>query len=151
MERACGVRRRAKSAIPDRCLFAQCPFTENKYKTGTAGYFLRIVFMSFIFCEKCPENAALCPSKSGLMNKHIVKHIVLTFHLLNIFRCADPEAPWDFEWENGPWREWNVLCLEIFWSPRVNDALYPSKSGLINKHTVKYTVEDVGPEISSGS
>jgi hypothetical protein len=25
-------------------------------------------------------------------------------------------------------------------SPRVNDALYPSKSGLVNKHTVKHTM-----------
>jgi len=26
---------------------------------------------------KCPFLGALCPSKSGLMNKHIVKHIVV--------------------------------------------------------------------------
>jgi hypothetical protein len=30
--------------------------------------------------------------------------------------------------------------LQFSGSLRVNDALYPSKSGLINKHTVKHTV-----------
>ena len=30
--------------------------------------------------------------------------------------------------------------LQFSGSPGVNDALYPSKSGLINKHTVKLTV-----------
>ena len=33
--------------------------------------------------------------------------------------------------------------LQFSGSLRVNDALYPSKSGLINKHTVKHTEESV--------
>jgi len=62
---------------------------------------------------------ALCPSKSGLMNKHIVKHIVLAGkhivkHIVHLMGLAGSMY-----------------------------ALCPSKSGLMNKHTgiVKHIVE----------
>jgi hypothetical protein len=32
-----------------------------------------------------------------------------------------------------------IGCEPVLGLARVNDALYPSKSGLINKHTVKHT------------
>ena len=53
---------------------------------------------------------ALYPSKSGLMNKHIVKHTKLRIPNKN------------------------------FLSSGLVGALCPSKSGLMNKHTVKHTV-----------
>ena len=37
-------------------------------------------------------------------------------------------------------RIWVFGALQFSGSRRVNDALYPSKSGLINKHTVKHTL-----------
>jgi hypothetical protein len=61
---------------------------------------------------------ALCPSKSGLMNKHIVKHIVhFEFLMLGLIK---------------------VKCSEVFRRLPAGSvgALYPSKSGLMNKHIV---------------
>ena len=55
---------------------------------------------------------ALCPSKSGLMNKHIVE------------TCGG------FVWVSGPFVG---LAGSMY-------ALYPSKSGLLNKHIVKHIV-----------
>jgi len=70
--------------------------------------------------------SALCPSKSGLMNKHIVKHIVV----FTWFGCGPVE------------RLGYGICTGLsglmihFWVP----ALCPSESGLMNKHIVRHIV-----------
>ena len=62
---------------------------------------------------------ALCPSKSGLLSN---------------------EQTYRETYRGTAASYLGIGTLQFSRSLRVNDALYPSKSGLINKHTVKHTV-----------
>ena len=77
---------------------------------------------------------ALCPSKSGLMNKHIVetyrdKHIASNAVFDSRLKCP------------SVYRETNIVKPgSLRGQYLIFGALYPSQSGLINKHTVKRIV-----------
>jgi hypothetical protein len=106
---------------------------------------------------------ALCPSKSGLMNKHIVKHIVKTSHKVNdalypsesglinkhtvkhtvkyivkhIVKLKKPETRscLDERASRG--------CFGSSPWTLVSNISCPSKSGLMNKHIVKHIVHRI--------
>ena len=107
------------------------------------------VFKAYIVAESCGLMGdsllgALCPSKSGLMNKHIVKHIVGALYpsksgLMNkhIVKHA---------FLRGQYFIFGALCpsksglMNKHIVKHIVGALYPSKSGLMNKHIVKHIV-----------
>ena len=78
-------------------------------------------------------SGALYPSKSGLMNKHIMKHIVHSFiSPVSRYPCNRKQR-WLRIWVSRPCGSCRV---NAFWG-----ALYPSKSGPMNKYIVKHIVK----------
>ena len=74
---------------------------------------------------------------------------ILWRDLARCFSCDEGQSGGEVGAGFEPLRKWHLFLNDLFLVPssrslfgfhRVNDALYPSKSGLINKHTVKHTI-----------